>query len=273
MKKILSLAATALLASSLLFAGCGSNESAAPVNTDQTVIKVGATPVPHSEILEQIKPILEKDGVKLEIMEFSDYVQPNIALNDGEIDANFYQHEPYLDSFNKERGTKLQAICKVHLEPMGLYSSKIDDIKGLKNGSRIAIPNDPTNGGRALLLLQNHGIIELKDGGSTASTISDIVKNPNHLTFIELDAAQLPRSLSDVDAAVINTNYALQANLNPLTDALIIETKDSPYANILVIREGTENNEKIQKLVKALHSPEARSFIANEYKGAIVPAF
>lgn len=273
MKKLLTLAATAIIASALLFTGCGSDQADIPSNNEAIVVRVGATPVPHAEILQELKPLLAKKGVDLEITEFVDYVQPNIALHDHEIDANFFQHQQYLDAFNKERGTHLVSACKVHLEPMGLYSKSITKIDELKNGARIAIPNDPTNAGRALLLLQDNGLITLKDGGNTNSTIEDIVKNPKHITFIELDAAQLPRSLADVDAAVINTNYALQAGLNPTKDAIAIESKDSPYANILVINDGDKNKPGIKKLVEVLQSPETRAFIAKKYEGAIIPAF
>lgn len=272
MKKIYALAATALIGCALLFSGCGSDQAAAG-GDKATLIKVGATPVPHAEILNHIKPMLKKEGIDLEVVEFNDYVQPNTALADKEIQANFFQHVPYLEKFNKEHKTDLVTVAKVHVEPMGVYSKKVKSLKDLPNGAKVAIPNDPTNAGRALLLLQKEGLISLKDGGNVTSTITDIVKNDKNLQFAELDAAQLPRSLDDVSAAVINTNYALQANLNPLKDAITIESKDSPYANVLVIRKGEENNPAIKKLIAVLNSPDTKKFIETKYNGSIVPAF
>ena len=273
-KKLTFLAATTLLSLALLASGCGSNTPTENKDGSHGVtITVGATPVPHSEILNQIKPLLAKEGVNLKIVEFTDYVKPNMALADKELDANFFQHKPYLDKFDAEHGLKLQEACKVHLEPMGVYSKKITDLKNLPDNANVAIPNDPTNGGRALLILQSAGLITLKDKGNITSTVQDIANNPKHLQFVELDAAQIPRSLSDVDIAVINTNFAMEANLNPLKDALYLESKDSPYANILVVREGDINRPEIQKLIKALQSPEVKKFIEEKYKGAILPSF
>ncbi|EGS36898.1 MetQ/NlpA family ABC transporter substrate-binding protein [Megasphaera sp. UPII 135-E] len=267
-----TLAATALVALGLLVSGCGgtTNESTAK---GTVTVTVGATPVPHEEILKEIKPLLEKEGVNLKIVEFTDYVKPNLSLQDKEIDANFYQHTPYLDKFNEERGTTLKAVAKVHIEPMGIYSHKIKDLKAVTDNSKIAIPNDPTNGGRSLLLLQSAGLLKLKNGGSVTSTLQDIVENPHHLKFVELDAAQVPRAIDDVTLAVINTNFAIPVGLNPLKDALFLEPKDSPYANILVVRSGDENRPEIQKLIKALQSPEVKKFIETKYKGAILPSF
>jgi D-methionine transport system substrate-binding protein len=238
-----------------------------------TVLKVGATPIPHAELLNFVKPLLEKENIKLEIIEFQDYVQPNTALVDKELDANFFQHQPYLDSFNKERGQNLLSAGSVHIEPLGLYSKRIKDISELKDGAVIAIPNDPSNASRALLLLQSNGILKLKDGGNITSTEKDIVENPKNLKIELAEAAQLPRVLEDVDAAVINTNYALPANLNPVKDALIIEGKDSPYANNVVVRNGDQERPEIKKLVEALNSPEVKKFIQDKYQGAVVPAF
>lgn len=276
--KVLSiLATTAVLAAAFFVAGCGSNAPAGDSKDagagKTTTITVGATPVPHGEILNEIKPLLAKEGVDLKIIEFTDYVKPNMALNDKEIDANFFQHTPYLDKFNAERGTKLKAIAKIHVEPMGIYSHKVKDLKDVATGAKVAIPNDPTNGGRALLILQSAGLISLKDNGTITSTTQDIVKNDKNLQFVELEAAQIPRSIDDVDIALINTNFALEAGLNPLKDALYLEPKDSPYANVLVVREGDENRPEIQKLVKALQSPEVKKFIEDKYKGAILPSF
>jgi len=236
-------------------------------------LSVAATPVPHAELLEHIKPTLAKEGVELDIKVFTDYVQPNQQVADGQIDVNFFQHQPYLDSFNKEHGTKLVTVGKVHVEPFGAYSDKIKDIKDLKDGAQVALPNDPSNGARALLLLQKEGLIKLKDPGNILATSRDVVENPKKLKFRELEAATLPRVLPDVDLALINTNYALEAGLNPVKDALFIEGTDSPYANIVVTTEAKKDDPGVQKLVKALNSDDVRKFIEEKYKGAIVPAF
>ena len=273
MNKFLTLATTAVVAGALLFAGCGQDKKEAAPATGGKVIKVGATPVPHAEILEKVKQILAKEGIELKIVEFTDYVQPNTALSDKELDANFFQHQPYLDKFNGEKKTNLVAAGKVHIEPMGVYSKSIKAIADVKNGAKIAIPNDPSNGSRALLLLQKQGLLKLKDGGSVASTKADIVENPKNLDIVELEAAQLPRSLEDVSVAVINTNYALEAKLNPVKDSIAIESSESPYVNILVVRKGDETNANIQKLVKAIQTEEIKKFIADKYQGAVVPAF
>lgn len=279
MKKILLIVLVlALLATSII--GCAPKQEtpaqeAASTKEDkkEIVLKVGATPIPHAEILEEVKTILDKDNIKLEIIEFQDYVQPNTALADDELDANFFQHKPYLDNFNEERGLNLVSAAKVHVEPLGLYSKSIKDLSQLKDGNTIAIPDDATNNARALLLLQNKGIIKLKEGADITATEMDIVENPKNLKFHAIEAAQLPRVLEDVDCAVINTNFALPAGLNPLKDAIIIEDGDSPYANILAVKDGDENRDEIQKLIKALNSPEIKSFIEEKYQGSIIPAF
>jgi D-methionine transport system substrate-binding protein len=278
MKKIIALI-LAVLITIIGAVGCTAKPAAqatgaAPAEAVKvTVLKVGATPIPHAELLNFVKPLLEKENIKLEIIEFQDYVQPNTALVDKELDANFFQHQPYLDSFNKERGQNLLSAGSVHVEPLGLYSKRIKDISELKDGAVIAIPNDPSNASRALLLLQSNGILKLKDGGNITSTEKDIVENPKNLKIELAEAAQLPRVLEDVDAAVINTNYALPANLNPVKDALIIEGKDSPYANNVVVRNGDQERPEIKKLVEALNSPEVKKFIQDKYQGAVVPAF
>ena len=270
MKKVLALIGTLLIAA-MAFAGCGSEQAA---KTDSKALKVGATAVPHAEILEIVKPLLEKDGIKLEIVEFNDYVQPNLALNDKELDANFFQHEPYLVNFMEEhKEVKLKNAFGVHIEPMGVYSKKVKDLKELKDGAAIAIPNDPTNGGRALLLLDKADVIDLKDGLGVKATVQDIKENKKHLQFKEIEAAQLPRALDDVTVAVINTNFAMQANLNPTKDSLFIEDKTSPYSNIVAVREGDEKRPEIVALLKALQSKEMKEFIEKKYNGAIVPAF
>lgn len=234
-------------------------------------LKIGATPVPHAEILEHVKPQLEKEGVKLQITEFNDYVQPNLAVDDGELDANFFQHKPYLDVFVKDHGSDLVSVAGIHIEPMGVYSSKLKSLKDLKDGATVAIPNDPSNGGRALLLLAKAGLIEVADPTDVTTTVLDITKNPKNLQIKELEAAQLPRALGDVDAAVINTNFAIPAGLNPLKDALYIEGADSPYVNILVTSSKNADNKDIKLLVKALTSKETADYIKEHYKGAIVP--
>ena len=244
-------------------------------NAADAVLKVAATAVPHAEILNFVKPQLKAQGVDLQVKEFSDYVQPNIAVEDKQLDVNFFQHQPYLDSFNKDRKTSLVAVPdgKVHVEPFGAYSSKIKNIKDLKDGASVAIPNDPSNGGRALILLAKQGLIELKDPKSLTPTPLDVVKNPKKLKFRELEAPLLPRALNDVDLALINTNYAIEAKLNPTQDALFIEGADSPYTNIVVSRTDRAQDPTIGKLIKALHTPEVKKFIQDKYKGAVVPAF
>ncbi|TQR40625.1 methionine ABC transporter substrate-binding protein [Campylobacter sp. MIT 12-8780] len=236
-------------------------------------IIVGATPVPHAEILQFIKPNLAKAGFELEIKEFNDYVQPNLATDSGELDANFFQHTPYLNEFNKNKGTKLVSVAGIHLEPMGVYSKKFKNIKELKNGAKIAIPNDPTNESRALNIIASTKAIEFKDAQKELKTPLDISKNDLKLKFLELKAAQLPRALEDADFAVINSNYAMAANLNPVKDSLVIESKDSPYVNILVVKAGNENTAKTKALIKALQSNEVKKFIEEKYQGAVIPAF
>ncbi len=271
MNKLALVAAAALLTLAVVVSGCGGNGGREVSNA--TTLTVGATPVPHGEILKQVKPMLKAEGIDLKVVEFTDYVKPNLALNDKELDANFFQHEPYLDKFNAEHGTDLVSVAKVHLEPMGIYSHKIKNLNELADGAKVAIPNDPTNGGRALLILQKAGLITLKTADSITATVQDITENKKNLQFVELEAAQIPRSVDDVDIALINTNFAMEGGFNPLKDALYIESKDSPYANILVVRKGDENRPEIQKLVKALQSPEIKKFIEDKYQGAIVPAF
>ncbi|HBF40065.1 MAG TPA: methionine ABC transporter substrate-binding protein [Firmicutes bacterium] len=252
----------------ILLAGSQALFAAAPV-----VLKVGASPTPHAEILSQIKPLLAKEGIDLQIIEFQDYVQPNLALAEGELDANFFQHVPYLNEFSKDHKLDLTYIAKVHIEPMGIYSNKIKALKELNNKAIVAIPNDPTNGGRALLLLQSAKLITLRKDAGLSATELDIVKNPKELQVKPLEAAELPRTLADVDIAVINTNYALSANLVPSRDALFIENSNSPYANILAVRTKDKNKPALKKLAKALNSKTVKDFILTKYKGSIVPAF
>ncbi|WP_268798656.1 MetQ/NlpA family ABC transporter substrate-binding protein [Pseudomonas huanghezhanensis] len=241
-------------------------------HADET-LTVAATAVPQAEILEFVKPMLAKEGVTLNVKVFNDYIQPNVQVDQKRMDANFFQHQPYLDEFNKGKGTTLVSVAKIHVEPFGAYSDKLKSLAELPDGATVAMPNDATNEGRAFLLLAKAGLITLKDPGNILSTPRDVDQNPKNLKFRELEAATLPRVLTQVDLALINTNYALSAKLDPTKDALIIEGAESPYANILVTREDNKDAPGIQKLVAALHSPETRQFIIDKYKGAVVPAF
>lgn len=234
---------------------------------------VAATPVPHAEILELIKPTLAKEGVDLQIKVFTDYVQPNVQVAEKRLDANYFQTLPYLENFNKGKGTNLVTVVGVHVEPFGGYSKKIKKIEDLKDGATVAIPNEGSNSGRALLLLQKAGVITLKDPTNALATPKDIASNPKNLKFKELESALLPRVLDQVDLDLINTNYALEAGLNPAKDALIIEDAKSPYVNFLVARPDNKDSDAIQKLAKALTSPEVKAFIDKKYNGAVVPAF
>lgn len=236
-------------------------------------LSIAATPVPHVEILEFIQDDLKAQGIELDIKVFTDYVQPNQQVAEGQIDANFFQHKPYLISFNQEHGTDLISIGLVHVEPFGAYSQKIDSIDDLAEGSLVAIPNDPSNGARALLLLQQQGLIELEDPSNILATSRDISSNPKKLKFKELEAAALPRVLPDVDIALINTNYALEAGLNPVDDALFIEGVESPYANLVAVPAANKDDARFARLIEALQSSAVRNFIAEQYEGAIVPAF
>ena len=283
MKKTRALVLALLLAVGL-FAGCG-----APQNTETSasaeggasgetkVIKIGASPTPHAEILAVAKEILAKEGYDLQIQEFPDYVIPNTAVEDGDLDANYFQHKQYLENFNAERGTHLAIAAEVHYEPFGLYPGKTASIAELKDGAKIAVPNDTTNEARALMLLEAQGLIKLKDGAGINATKLDIVENPKNLDIVELEAAQLPRSLQDVDMAVINGNYSLQAGLSIAEDSIAHEEDDSAaretYVNVLCVKEGHENDEAIQALAKALKSDEVKKFMEEKYAGGVVPLF
>ncbi len=236
-------------------------------------LTIGATPVPHVEILEVVKPDLKAQGIDLKIVEFNDYVQPNTSVSDKLLDLNFFQHRPYLDSFIKDHGSDLVEVGGIHIEPIGFYSHKLKDLKDLKKGATIAIPNDPTNGGRALLLLQTAGLITLEDPKSISATPLDIKDNKLNLNIKELEAPQLPRSLDDVDAAIINTNLAIDAGLNPLKDALFIENADSPYVNVVVGNSQSVKKDSVKALLKALQSDKVKKFINDKYNGAVVAAF
>lgn len=273
MKKLISLLLVVLLAFAVV--GCskeGSQDEASNEDAAE-VITIGVSPEPHGKIVELIKDDLEKEGIQIEIVEFTDYVTPNRALADGDLDANFFQHEPYLKDFIEENNLDLISIGAVHLEPMGLYSTKYKSIDEIEDGAEIAIPNDATNGGRALLLLEKAGLIKLDDDAGILATEKDIVDNPKNLKFTPLEAAQLPRVLNDLDGAVINGNFALEAGLIPTKDAILLEDKDSPYANIVAVRSEEKDEEKFKKLMKALQSDEVKQFIEDNYEGGVIPAF
>ena len=235
---------------------------------------IAATPVPHAEILEFVKPMLAKDGVELEVKVFTDYVQPSMQTNEKRVDGNFFLHQPYLDEFKKKQKNDIQTVvAKVHVEPLGAYSGKHKAVADIPDGGTVAIPNDPSNSGRALLLMAKNGLITLKDLNNISATQKDIAENPKKLKIRELEAATLPRILNQVDLAVINTNYAIEAGLNPLKDSLFIEDASSPYANLLVAREDNADSPAMKKLAAMLNSPEVKQFLADKYKGAVVPAF
>ena len=267
MKKILAviLALTLLLS----FAACGKK-------TDSKTIKVGASPAPHAAILEVAAKLLEKDGYTLEIVEFDDYILPNTALDGGELDANYFQHITYLNNFNEEYGISLVSAAGIHYEPFGIYAGKSASLDSLPDGAKISVPNDATNEARALLLLEQEGLIVLKEGVGLSATKDSIVENPHGYTIVETKAELLTATLSDVDAAVINGNYAIDAGLK-VSEALAVESADGTaaeaYVNVIAVKSGSENSEKIQALIKALESPEVKSFIEDTYDGAVVPLF
>ncbi|MFC8127224.1 MetQ/NlpA family ABC transporter substrate-binding protein [Streptomyces sp. NPDC057302] len=269
---------TAVLAAGALTLGlsaCGSDKDSAADKDGKLV--VAATPTPQGEILDYVKKNLaKKAGLDLEVKEFTDYVTPNTAVQQGEVFANYFQHKPYLDDFNKKNGTDIVPVPKatVHLEPLGVYSKSVKKLDDLKKGATVALPNDTTNEARALKLLADNGLIELKKGVGYDATPKDVAKNPKNIKFKELEAAQVPRSLGDVDAAVINGNYALEAKLSPAKDAIVAEpAKDNPYGNFLAVKKGDENDPRVKKLAKLLTSPEVKKFIDDKYDGAVVAAF
>lgn len=281
----LAVAALAVFA----LAGCGSSSSSNDssdtstaasdsASSDDKTIVVAASPTPHAEILNNaVAPILEADGYKLEVKEFTDYVQPNTVTEEGDVDANYFQHKPYLDNFNAEQGTHLVSVEPVHYEPMGIFSHKVSSLDDLQDGALVAVPNDATNEARALLLLAQEGLIEVKDPSDINTTVNDITSNPKNLQFKEVEAASVPTIIDDVDIAVINGNYAQTAGFSVNDDALAREASDSvaadTYANVLVVKEGNENTDKTKELAKALNSDEVRDYINNTYDGAVVPVF
>ena len=261
---------SALLAAALSLVVAAGSATAAQATTK---IRVGASPTPHAEILKVANDVLKPQGYELQIIEYSDYVQPNMALEGKELDANFFQHKPYLDDFNKEKGTKLVSIGTVHYEPFGIYAGKTKSLDALKDGAMVAVPNDTTNEARALLLLEQEGLITLKEGAGITATKADIAENPKNLDIVELEASQLPVRLADVDMAVINGNYAIDAGLK-VSDAVAIEAADgeaaSAYVNVLAVEEGRENDPAIQALAAAMTSQEVKDFINDTYDGAVV---
>lgn len=262
----------------VVLAACGNNnantnDQASNGSTTESVkLVVGAT-VPHADILRSIIPALQAEGIELEVKEYTDYIQPNVQLAEKQLDANFFQHQQYLDDQNAKNGSDLVAVANIHIEPFGAYSKKYTSADEIADGAKVAIPNDATNGGRALLLLQQQGLIKLKKDAGFEATKKDVVENPKNLQFIEVDAAMLPRQLDEVNLALINTNFALQAGLNPTENALFMEDKNSPYINVLVTRQDNKDSEAIQKLIEALTSDEVRTFIEETYEGALVPVF
>ncbi|MGN0120513.1 MAG: MetQ/NlpA family ABC transporter substrate-binding protein [Streptomyces albidoflavus] len=274
MRKTLLTAAAGALTLGLTLTACGSGPGSDDASGAEGPLVVGATPTPAGEILAYVKQNLAKDaGLDLDVKEFTDYVLPNTALQEGTLDANLYQHQPYLDEFNQSKGTELVALDEIYLPPTGVYSEKVKDIADLRKGATVAVPNDVTNEGRALNLLAEEGLIELKKGAGADASPSDIAKNPKNITIKELDPAQLPRSLSDVDAAAINNNFALDAGLSPREDAILLEkAKDNPYNNVLAVKKGNENDPRVKKLAELLTSPEVKKFIEDTYKGSVIPA-
>ena len=280
MKKILTLILALTMAVGLCACGCTTEPAPEDEGTEpaETVtLKVAATATPHAEILAQVVDVLAEQGITLEIDEYSDYVTPNTAVEEGEMDANFFQHTPYMEKSNAEQGTHLVSVAKIHYEPMGIYAGKTASLEELPDGAVIAVPNDPTNEARALLLLEAQGLIEIDDAAGLDATPNDITSNPKNLQFKELEAPMLPQTVEEVDLSIINSNFALQGGLNPAEDALASESSDSvaadTYANIIVVKEGSENNEAILALVEALQSDAVREYINNTYSGSVVPMF
>jgi D-methionine transport system substrate-binding protein len=247
--------------------------AALPVAAQTQTVRIGATPGPHAQILEVVKPIAAQKGIDIKIVEFSDYVVPNEALSSGELEANSFQHQPYLDNQKENRGYKIETVAQTVNFPIGVYSKKHKAFDALPNGASVAIPNDPTNGGRALLLLQDKGVIKLKDGVGFKPTILDVTANTKNLKFTEIDAAQAPRVLDDVDAAVINTNYATQAGLDPVKDALTRENPKGPYVNIIAVRAADKDKPWVKALVESYHSPEVKKFVEEKFKGAVLTSW
>ncbi|WP_300381330.1 MetQ/NlpA family ABC transporter substrate-binding protein [Clostridium sp.] len=273
-KTILSVLLIGALAIGVIGCGAKNTDKAGNGKEDKT-ITIGVSPVPHKEIVEAIKPDLEAKGYTVDIVEFTDYVTPNTALEEGDLDANYFQHISYLNESNEGKGLNLTYTAAIHLEPLGIYSKRVKTLEEVKDGARVAVPNDPSNEARALRLLEAKGLIKLKDG--ELITVQDITENPKNLKIEELEAAQLPRVLEEFDIVVINGNYALEAKLNPATDALALEDKDAKaaevYRNVLAVKKGTEDSQKIKDLTEALTSDTSKKFIEEKYKGSVIPTF
>ncbi|MEU1408740.1 MetQ/NlpA family ABC transporter substrate-binding protein [Streptomyces sp. NPDC005728] len=268
---------TAVLAAGALTLGltaCGSDKDSGSADHSGPLV-VAASPTPHAEILNFVqKNLAKKAGLDLEVKEFTDYITPNTATEDGSVDANYFQNQPYLDDFNKKRGTHIVPVVTVHLEPLGLYSHKVKSVDALKSGATVAVPNDAVNEARALKLLAANGLITLKDGAGSEATPQDITKNPKNLKFKEVEAPQTARSLDDVDAAVINGNFAISAGIRPAKEALVLESaKNSPYGNFLAVKKGNEKDPRVKKLAKLLTSPEVKKFIEDKYQGSVIASF
>ncbi|WP_329246144.1 MetQ/NlpA family ABC transporter substrate-binding protein [Streptomyces sp. NBC_01478] len=278
MRNTAKLTTAVLAAGALTFAlsACGSDKGSSSASADYSgPLVVAASPTPHAEILDYVKDHLaKKAGLDLEVKEFTDYVTPNTATEDGSVGANYFQNQPYLDDFNKKNGTHIVPVVTVHLEPLGLYSHKVKSADALKSGATVAVPNDSVNEARALKLLAANGLITLKSGVGNEATPADITKNPKNLKFKELEAAQTPRSLDDVDAAVINGNYAISSGLKPAKDAIVLESAtNNPYGNFLAVKKGNEKDPRVKKLAKLLTSPEVKKFIEDKYAGSVIPSF
>lgn len=278
MRNTAKLTTAVLAVGALTFAlsACGSDKGSSSASSDYSgPLVVAASPTPHAEILDYVKDHLaKKAGLDLEVKEFTDYVTPNTATEDGSVGANYFQNQPYLDDFNKKNGTHIVPVVTVHLEPLGLYSHKVKSADALKSGATIAVPNDSVNEARALKLLAANGLITLKSGVGNEATPADITKNPKNLKFKELEAAQTPRSLDDVDAAVINGNYAISTGLKPAKDAIVLESAtNNPYGNFLAVKKGNEKDPRVKKLAKLLTSPEVKKFIEDKYAGSVIPSF
>ena len=264
----------ALIAALCVFAaGCGDNSGSGSGNQAKKEIKMGVTAGPHAEVMEEVAKEAAKQGITLKVVEFNDYVQPDKALAEGDLDMNSMQHQPYLDNVIKKQGLKLTSIGKSIILPMAVYSHKYKSIDEVQPGAKVAIPNDPTNGGRALLLLQQVGLIKLKNGNDVNATVPDVVENPKNIEFVELDAAQISRSLDDTDLACVNTNYAIPAGLNPQKDSLAVESKDSPYANVIAVREEDKDNAAYKKVVEIYQSEPIKKFVEEHFQGSVLPAF
>lgn len=266
-KLLLFILSAAILVSALT--GCGSKTASGKGES----LKVGVTAGPHEQVAEKVREVAEKQGLKIELVVFNDYVQPNIQLNDKQLDVNVFQHQPYLDKFNADHKMNLVSVGKTVNFPMGIYSNKIKSLEELKSGDKVSLPNDPTNGARALILLQSAKLIKLREGVGLKATVKDIVENPRKIQFIELEAAMVSRSLPDVAAAAINTNFAIEAKLNPVKDSIFIEPKDAPYINVIAVRQENRDDERIKKLISVYQSEEIRKFIDETFEGSVVAGF